>query len=103
MVQNWSIHYGWVKTQVGIEENELADRLVNEAAGNDGDLSIENNGISISTVSSELKKEGLSEWESIANGALRRSFFQTLEQRLKLKIPFKSEFTAIVFGDRKTK
>jgi hypothetical protein len=34
---------------------------------------------------------------------LGRSFFPTVEQRLKLKIPVTLEFTAIVSGHRKTK
>jgi hypothetical protein len=36
-------------------------------------------------------------------GALCRSFFPTAEQRLKLKIPITSEFTAIASGHGKTK
>jgi len=36
-------------------------------------------------------------------GAPCRSFFPTVEQRLKLKIPITSEFTAIVSGHGKTK
>jgi len=55
----------------------------------------------------ELKKEGLTkwqrQWETTNKGALCRSFFPTEEQRLKLKIPITSEFTAIVSDHGKTK
>jgi ribonuclease HI len=28
MMQNWSIHFGWVKAHIRIEGNEMADKLV---------------------------------------------------------------------------
>jgi hypothetical protein len=95
MSQNWSIHFGWVKAHAGIKGNELADKLTKEAVEDDGDLRIVYNRITISTVSSELKKEGLSEWQrqwdSTDKGALCRSFFPMVEQ-------LTSEFTAMVSG-----
>jgi hypothetical protein len=42
-------------------------------------------------------------WESTEKGALCRSFFPTVEYRLKMKIPITPEFTAIVTGHEKTK
>jgi len=107
MTQNWSIHFGWVKAQIGIEGNVLADKLAKEAAEDDGEINIVYNRIPITTISTELKKEGLTkwqrQWESTDKGALCRSFFPTVEQKLKLKIPITSEFTAIVSGHGKTK
>jgi hypothetical protein len=96
-----------VKTHTGIEGNELADKLANEADEDDGELKIVYNRIPITTVATELKKEGLKkrqrQWESTDKGTLCRSFFPTVEQRLKLKITMTPEFTAIVSGHGKTK
>jgi hypothetical protein len=91
-----------VKAHNGTEGNELADKLAKEGAENDGELNIVYNRIPIAMIAAELKKEGLTkwqrQWESTDKGALSRSFFLTVEQRLKLKIPITSEFTAIVSG-----
>jgi hypothetical protein len=43
------------------------------------------------------------QWDSNEKGALCRSFFPLVEQRLKMKIPITPEFTAIVTGHGKTK
>jgi len=107
MMQNWSTHFRRMKAHTGIKGNELADKLTIEAAEDNSKLKIVNNRIPITTVATELKKEGLTkwhrQWESTDKGALCRLFFPTVEQRLKLKIPMTSEFTAIVSGHGKTK
>jgi hypothetical protein len=96
-----------VNAHIGIEGNELADKLAKEGAEDDGKLKVVYNRIPITTVATELKKEGLTkwqiQWESTDKGALCRSFFPTAEQTLKLKIPMTSEFTAIVSGHGNTK
>jgi hypothetical protein len=96
-----------VKAHIGIEGNEVADKLAKEAAQDYGELKVVYNRIPITTVATELKKEGLAkwqrQWESTDKGMLCRSFSTTVEQRIKLKIPMTSEFTAIVSGHGKTK
>jgi len=105
MTQKCSIHFGLVKAHIGIEGNELADKIAKEAGENDGELNIVYNRIPIATIASELKKERTTkwqrQWESIDKEALCKSFFPTVEQRQKLKMPMTSEFTGIVTGHGK--
>jgi hypothetical protein len=94
-----------VKAHSGTEGNELADKLAKEASEDDK-LNIAYNRIS-TTVVTELKRDGLRkwqiEWERTDKGALCKSFFPTVEQRLELKIPITPELTAMVTGHGKTK
>jgi ribonuclease HI len=63
MNQNLLIHFKLVKAHTGIEANELADQLAKEAAEDDGKLNIVYNRIPITTVATDLKKEGLTKWQ----------------------------------------
>jgi len=60
-----------------------------------------------STVATRLKKEGTikwqRQWESTDKGALCRSFFPEVEQRLQVNLPITPAFTAMVSGHGKTK
>jgi hypothetical protein len=96
-----------VKAHIGIEGNEVADKLAKEAALDADEQNIIYDRIPITTVASEIKMKGLikwqRQWDSAEKGALCRSFFPAIEQRLKMKIPITPEFTALVTGHGKTK
>jgi len=61
--------------------------------------------IPFTSVASEISRKGLEQWQlqwnNAAKGAVCRSFFPNLEQRLKTKIPVTPEFTALVTGHGK--
>ena len=85
----------------------MADTLAKEAAQDEDEQNIVYHRKPETTAASELKKEGIvkwqRQWERTAKGALCRSFFPTVEQRLQVKLPITPEFTAMVTGHGKTK
>ena len=96
-----------MKAHTGIEGNEVVDTLAKEAAQDDEERNIVYDRIPISTIATRVKEEGLkkwqTQWERAEKGALCRSFFPTVEQRPKIRIPITPDFTAIVSGHGKTK
>ena len=105
--QNWTTYFGCVKSHAGIEDNEIADTRAKEAAQDEKDGTYVYDRITISTIDSKVKEEGLkkwqAQWEKAVNGASCRSFFPKVNQRLKLQIPITLEFTAIIIGHGKAK
>jgi len=91
-----------VKAHIRIEGNEAANKLAKEAAQEDENMNIVFDRIPITSVASEINRKELEQWQlqwnNAAKGAVCRSFFPNLEQRLKTKIPITPEFTALVTG-----
>jgi ribonuclease HI len=78
---NWNIELSWVKTQVGIVGNELADRLA-RAAASDNDAKIAFNRLPLSTLISKVEEETQlkrqNEWEECAKAGIAKEFFPTV-------------------------
>jgi len=102
---NWTFHFRWVKAHIGIEGSEAADKLAKEAGQEDENINIVFDLIPIMSVASEINRKGLEQWQlqwnNAAKGAVCRSFFQNLVQRLKTMKPITPEFTALVTGHGK--
>jgi hypothetical protein len=80
-----------VNAHTGIEGNEVADSLALEAAQVEGDKVYVYDRIPLSTIAYTIKEEGLkkwqTQWERAEKGAICRSFFLNVKQRLDIRIP----------------
>jgi len=87
-MKNWTIHFTCVKAHIGIEGNETADKLA-KAAAQDENQNIVFDRMPITSVASEINRKGPEQWQrhwsNTEKGAVCRSFFPRLEQRLKTR------------------
>jgi hypothetical protein len=99
------MHFGWVKGHAGIEGNELVDSLAKEAAVADGMVLYDK----IPRDGHHKAREG--KWTSYVATAVDeyrerssdQSFFPSVRNRLRQKIPTFLEFRKLVTGHGKLK
>jgi hypothetical protein len=99
--QNWKIAFNWIKAHAGHHGDELADQLTKEAATS-RDINMCYKRTPKSTVLRELNELSVtkwqSEWDNTTKGAIAKSFFPKIVDRLKLKINITPNFTTMVTG-----
>ena len=97
----WTVFCNWAKALVGIQGNEVADRLVQKAATEDIGETVDDK-IPRETVIREEKENGLTKWQeqwtSSTKGAVSKLFFPYMKQRMRTKLPISAEFMAMVTG-----
>jgi len=100
-MQDWKVECSWIRAHVGHHGNKLADRLAKEAA-NTKNIDECYNRIPKSAMLFELNEQSVihwqSEWDQLSKGAITKSFFPKIADRLKLRINPTPKFTAIVTG-----
>jgi len=99
--QQWTVLINWVKAHVGIQGNEMADRLAKMAATDDiGKLVYDK--IPRETIITEGKEKEITKWQeqwtSSTKGAESKLFFPYIKERMKTMIPISTEFTAMETG-----
>jgi ribonuclease HI len=103
---NWIIGISWVKAQVGIYGNELADQLA-KAATRNSDIAVSFNKIPTSTLYSKLKEAVIQKWQTdldkCTKVAITKEFFPSLRDRLKMNVSLNPNFTAMVTGHGRTR
>jgi primosomal protein N' len=101
----WQITVSWVKTHVGVYDNELADRRAKEAALSNN-TSIAFNKIPKSTLYHEVaeaKQQWQIEWRKCAKAAITKNYFPTVQDMMKKRINPTPKLTAMVTGNGKTR
>ena len=99
-----TVYFTWVKAHDSNHGNELADLLAKEAAC-DNSLQTTYHKYPKSAVTSELKCLGIqkwqSEWDNTSKGALIKTFFPTIKDRLTNRIQVNLNLSTVVTGHGK--
>jgi len=102
----WKITFSWVKAHVGINGNELADRLAKEAARSNG-TSIAFNRFPRSTLyyeaAEQVKQKWQDEWRKRDKAATTKQYFPTVQDRLEIKINLTPNLAAMLTGHGRTR
>jgi len=90
-----------VKAHIGIERNEMADRLAKKVSTDDiGELVYDK--IPIVTIITEGKENKITKWQeqwtSSTKGTVSKLLFPYIKERMKTMIPISAEFIAMVMG-----
>jgi ribonuclease HI len=100
----WLVHFTWVKAHANNLGNEIADHLAKKAAC-DNNLQTTYYKYPKSAVTSELKCLGLqkwqSEWDNTHKGAITKTFFPTIQDRLNKQLQMNLNLLTVVTGHGK--
>jgi ribonuclease HI len=61
-VQNWTIHFKWIRAHIEIEGNEAANKLAKAAAQHEENQNIVFDRILITSITSKINRIGLEQW-----------------------------------------
>ena len=99
--QQCTVLFNWVKAYVGINGNEMADRLAKEMATEDKGVLVCDK-IPKQTLIAEGKEKEITKWQeqwtSSTKGAVSKLFFPHIKERMETTVPISAEFTAMVTG-----
>jgi ribonuclease HI len=97
--KNWRIGFKWVKADVGIYGNEIADRLAKEATKNRYETysRLPKCAIKMDNRQQSIKK-WQRQWEETTKGGVTKEFFPSVEGRLAVILNLSPDITAIMTG-----